>query len=181
VVGRRYTLRIQWQGDQYEATEVVQAAVPIDSLYFVPRPDQSAITEGLRATIDAVDPPAAKNFYLWEQWVDGARQVSPDTATRTRAVRDDDLANGRIIRRFQPYIDVPVRSGQVVQLRQFGLSKPAYDYYFAFNGEISGNGSPFSLPSVNLRGNVRNTMNPRKRALGYYIAAEYSERSGVVP
>jgi len=181
VVGRQYTLRIQWQGDQYEAAEVVQAAVPIDSLYFVPRPNQSAATEGLRATIDAVDPPAATNFYLWEQWVDGVRQVSPDTGTRTRSIADDELLNGRVVRRFQPYIDIRVRSGQVVQLRQFAISRSAYNYYFAFNGEISGDGSPFSFPSANLRGNVRNTTNPRKRALGYYIAAEYSERSGVVP
>jgi len=181
VVGRQYTLRIQWQGDQYEAAEMVQAAVPIDSLYFVPRPNQSAATEGLRATIDAVDPPAATNFYLWEQWVDGVRQVSPDTGTRTRSIADDELLNGRVVRRFQPYIDIRVRSGQVVQLRQFAISRSAYNYYFAFNGEISGDGSPFSFPSANLRGNVRNTTNPRKRALGYYIAAEYSERSGVVP
>ncbi len=180
-VGRRYTLRIQWEGDQYEASEVVQTAVPIDSLYFVARPNQTAKTDGVRATIDAVDPPARANYYLWEQWVDGARQVSPDTATRARAVADDAILNGRAVRRYQPYVDVPVRSGQVVQLRQFGISSAAFAYYFAFNGEISGDGSPFSLPSTNLRGNVRNVTNPRKRALGYYIAAEYSERIRTVP
>ena len=179
-VGRRYTLRIQWEGDQYESAEVVQSAVPIDSLYFVGRPNQVAATDGLRATIDARDPPVV-NYYLWEQWVDGSRQVSPDTATRARAVADDAILNGRVVRRYQPYIDVPVRSGQVVQVRQYGISSAAFAYYFAFNGEINGDGSPFSLPSANLRGNVRNVTNPRKRALGYYIAAEYSERTLTVP
>ncbi len=180
-VGRRYTLRIQWGGDQYEATELVHAAVPIDSLYFVPRPNQSPATDGLRATIDAVDPPAVANYYLWEQWVDGARQVSPDTATRARAFSDDAILNGRVVRRYQPYIDIRVRSGQVVQLRQYAISSAAYAYYFAFNGEISGDGSPFALPSANLRGNVSNRTNARKRALGYFIAAEYSERIRTVP
>ncbi len=180
-VGRRYTLRIQWDGEQYEATERVHTAVPIDSLYFVARPNQSPATEGLRATIDLVDPPAIANYYLWEQWVDGARQLSPDTATRTRAVRDDEIASGRVVRRFQPYIDIRVRSGQVVQLRQYAISSAAYAYYFAFNSEISGDGSPFAAPSANLRGNVSNRTNPRKRALGYYIASEYSERVRTVP
>lgn len=180
-VGRRYTLRIQWDGDQYEATEVVQPAVPIDSLYFVTHPNHVAATDGLRATMDARDPPVVANYYLWDQWVDGVRQVSPDTATRIRALADDAILNGRVVRRFQPYADVPVRSGQVVQLRQFGISSSAYAYYLAFNGEIGGDGSPFSLPSASLRGNVRNVTNPRKRALGYYIAAEYSERTLTVP
>ncbi len=180
-VGRRYTLRIQWGGDQYEATELVHAAVPIDSLYFVPRPNQSPATDGLRATMDAVDPPVVANYYLWEQWVDGARQVSPDTATRTRALSDDAILNGRVVRRYQPYIDIRVRSGQVVQLRQYAISSAAYAYYLAFNGEISGDGSPFASPSANLRGNVSNRTNSRKRALGYFIAAEYSARVGTVP
>jgi Domain of unknown function (DUF4249) len=180
-LGRGYTLRIQWEGDQYESSEVVQPAVPIDSLYFVAHPNHAAATDGLRATIDARDPPVVANYYLWDQWVDGARQVSPDTATRVRALADDAILNGRVVRRFQPYPDVAVRSGQVVQVRQFGISSAAYAYYLAFNGEIGGDGSPFSLPSASLRGNVRNVTNPRKRALGYYIASEYSERTLTVP
>lgn len=180
-VGRRYTLRIQWQGDQYESSQVVQRAVPIDSLYFVSRPNQTAATDGLRATLDAKDPPVERNFYLWEQWIDGVRQVSPDTATRARAVASDEILNGRQVLRYQPYGDIRVNAGQLVQLRQYALSSAAYDYYFAFNGEINGDGSPFAFPGASLSGNVSNKTNPKKRALGYFIASEYSEQMRQVP
>lgn len=180
-VGRSYTLRIQWNGDQYESTETVSRAVVIDSLFFQARPFENAATDGIRATLAAVDPVDEKNYYLWEQWVNGVRLVSTDTALWHRAVESDDFYNGSRIGAYQPFNMVRVHSGDVVILRQYALSKSGYDYYVGLNSSIGGDGSPFSTPVFSLRGNVRNTTDASRRALGYFLASEYSERQRLVP
>jgi hypothetical protein len=179
--GRTYTLRIEWQGDRYEAVEALNAVAGIDSLYFTPRPRRDPVKDGLRATIDLRDPPSVRNYYLWDQFVDGTRLLSPDTLFRYRVVTSDEFYQGRRVRAFQPFDGRAVRSGQEVMVRQYSISEAVWRYYDALNQQVDGDGSPFSVPPASVRGNVANLTTPSKRALGYFVATEVAERRGRVP
>lgn len=180
-VGRTYTLRIEWRGDVYESTDRLDAVANIDSLYFIARPRRDAAKEGVRATIDLRDPPVVANYYLWDQFVDGVRQIAPDSLFRARIAASDEFFQGRRLRQFQPFDGVRVRSGQEVLIRQYSISETVWRYYDALNQQTNGDGSPFSTPPSSVRGNVANVTRPDVRALGYFSASAIAERRARVP
>jgi hypothetical protein len=177
VAGRRYTLRIDFEGDRYEATEVLTPVPPIDSLYFRYEEANIAVGEsGFRAAIDYRDPPGRRNFYLWEQLVDGRPQIVPDPGNRFRVISSDDFYDGARITGYQPYDESVIAPGQEVVVRQLGLSEAAYRFYFALFEQATGSqGSPFAVPPASARGNVANRTAPARHPLGYFLAAEVAE------
>jgi hypothetical protein len=181
VTGRKYTLRIDWQGDRYESTESVAAVAPLDSLWFAKRLSQIGPTDGLRATIAFRDPDGTKNFYVWDQLIDGRRIVSPDTGVYYRAIASDDLLEGRRVRAAQPYGGIVVKPGQEVTMRQIGISEGIYRYFQAISEQAQNQGSPFASPAASVAGNVANLTRPSVRALGYFLAGEVSEVRRRVP
>ena len=175
-IGAEYLLTITFEGQNYESTEVAQTVAPIDSLYLEsPKPGRFSGTDGVRATIDLVDPPGLGNFYLWDQFIDGVRVLGPDSSFKYRMVAMDDAVDGLTITGFQPYegIDIPV--GSTVLMRQIGLSERLFRYYFAFSDQVSSDGSPFAVPAASVRGNVSNVTDPRRFPLGYFSVAEVAE------
>jgi hypothetical protein len=179
--GAIYTLRIEWRGQRYEAIDTVPRLVPIDSLYFQKRLLSTATGPDLRATIDLTDPARERNYYVWDQWVDGERQVSSDSTLRTRLIVSDEFFDGVSAKEFQPFSGRPVRSGQSVMIRQFAISASLFRYLSSLNAQAGGSGSPLAYPAESLRGNVANVTDPDARALGYFMAAAVSERGGRVP
>ncbi|MBL8959696.1 MAG: DUF4249 domain-containing protein [Gemmatimonadetes bacterium] len=178
--GRTYTLRIDWEGQRFEGVEQTMSVTPIDSLYFeAPKPGRFSGEDGVRATIDTRDPAGEKNFYLWDQFVDGRRLLGPDSSFKLRIIAPDDAVDGKPVLGFQPYegIDIPVGSSVVV--RQVGISESTYRYYFALSDQVSADGSIFSVPPASVRGNVANRSNPRQPALGYFYVSEVSEARAV--
>jgi hypothetical protein len=121
------------------------------------------------------------NHYLWEQYVDGVRQITPDSGAFTRAVLSDEIVDGALIREFKPYAGVVVRPGQVVRIRQLSISPQAYRFYESLSEQTRNNGSPFGVPVSSIRGNVANVTRPERLALGYFIAAEYFDVERTVP
>lgn len=182
-IGRRYTLRIDFQGDRYEATDVLQSVPRIDSLYFVyERANLAAGEDGFRAAIDYTDPAGRRNYYLWEQFVDGQSSLLPDPGNRFRVVRSDDFYDGARIRGYQPFDEAVIAPGQGVLVRQIALSDASYRYYFALFEQATGSqGSPFSVPPATVRGNVANLTRPALYPLGYFVAAEVAEARAVLP
>lgn len=178
---RRYTLRIDWEGDRYEGSDTLNPVSPIDSLYFRERNTPAGPREGMRATIDTFDPAGERNYYLWDQLVDGIRLIAPDSSFRIRVIANDDLVEGQPVREYQPYSGIPVGAGQRVTVRQIALSEAAYRYYLALSDQVSNNGSPFSVAPASVRGNVANRTRPDHRALGYFMAGEVSEVTRLVP
>jgi Domain of unknown function (DUF4249) len=180
-VGRTYTLQITYAGQEYRSTETATSGVAIDSLWFIERIANLSPREGPRATIGLLHPVGVKNFYLWEQYVDGRRIVRPDSLGYYRVVASDDFSDGTRIRRYQPYDGVIVRSGQQVRVQQVAISEQAFRYYNALSEQGLNDGSPFGVPPSSLRGNVANLTNPSSQALGYFIVAEVTEVAGTVP
>jgi hypothetical protein len=177
VVGMRYTLHITWGGEDYQASEVAQGVAPILDLYFdPPKPGRFSGEEGVRATIDLEDPAGVENYYLWDQFIDGVRVLGPDSTFRYRVVAYDDAFDGLAIRGFQPYEGIDIPPGAMVLMRQVGLSKDMYRYYFALSDQVSSDGSPFAVPPSSVRGNVANLSDALHYPLGYFHAAEVAEQ-----
>jgi hypothetical protein len=180
--GRPYTLRITYAGEQYRSTERMVTTVPIDTLYFSARNTQGpGSSAGLRTTIGFRDPSGTLNGYLWDMFVDGQRVISPDTASAYRASALDDAFDGIEATDFQPYDGIAVRSGQLVRLRQIGISVELARYYRALFDQATSNGSPFGTPPASLRGNIANLTNPTVPALGFFSISQVYERSARVP
>lgn len=177
-VGTTYRLEIDWDGQAYESTETAQSVAPIDSLYLeAPKPGRFSGTDGVRATIDLVDPPGLGNFYLWDQFIDGVRVLGPDSTFKYRMVAMDDAVDGLTISGFQPYEGIDIPPGSTVLMRQVGLSERMYRYYFAFSDQVSADGSPFAVPPASIRGNISNLTDPARFPLGYFLVGEVSEAS----
>ena len=175
-IGAQYRLTITYEGQTYESIETAVSVAQIDSLYLdAPKPGRFSGTDGVRATIDLVDPRGLGNFYLWDQFIDGVRVLGPDSSFKYRMVARDDAVDGLTIAGFQPYegIDIPV--GSTVVMRQVGLSERMFRYYFAFSDQVSADGSPFAVPPASIRGNVSNITDPSRFPLGYFHAAEVAE------
>jgi hypothetical protein len=135
----------------------------------------------MRATIDFTDPRGTKNFYLWDQYVDGVRLIAADSSFRYRVVGADDFLNGTEVTGFQPYDGIAVAPGQEVLVRQLGISEDAYRYYSALSEQTTNDGSPFGVPSASLRGNVTNLTSAAHFPLGYFIAGEVAEARARLP
>ncbi|MEP6833079.1 MAG: DUF4249 domain-containing protein [Gemmatimonas sp.] len=180
-VGRIYTLSINYQGDRYQSSEQLLSVAPIDSLYFIESTFPINATGGLRATITFRDPRGRKNFYLWDQLVNGVRILSSDSTVRGRVVISDELGDGQRLRDFQPYDGVRVESGELVTVRQSAISENVYRFYVALSEQASNDGSPFGVAPASLRGNVTNVTSPVHFPLGYFIASEVAEVSRRVP
>lgn len=175
-VGKTYGLTIDYAGARYEASERAVPVARIDSLYFdAPKPGRFAGTEGVRATLAFADPANEKNFYLWDQFVDGVRQLGPDSAFRQRVTAPDDCCDGLPVLGFQPYEGVVIKPGSDVLLRQIGLSEQTYRYYRALSDQVSNDGSPFGIPAASVRGNVANRTDPSRFPIGYFAVSEVSE------
>lgn len=174
--GTEYRLEITYAGSQYDATAIAQPVPPIDSIYLdKPKPGRFSGDSGVRVTIDLTDPAGQDNWYLWDQFVDGSRQLGPDSTFKLRITAPDESFRGITIRGFQPFEGVNINVGSSVLLRQIGIPESMYLYYFALSDQVSGDGSPFSVPPASVRGNVANLTTPSRPALGYFYASEVAE------
>jgi len=90
-------------------------------------------------------------------------------------VSNDELYNGQYIKGRLINDDLIYSSGQNGMIRQIGLSEYAYKYYFALFDQEGSRGN-LSSPPAPLRGNIQNISNPDNYALGYFYAAEISEK-----
>jgi len=182
VVGARYRLRIEVDGERYEGTDVLTAVPPIDSLYFEFEESNIAVgDEGFRAAIDYTDPPGVENYYLWEQLIDGESSLTPDPGNRFRVIGDDNFIDGATITGYQPYDEAVVEPGQTVVVRQVALSERSFRYLFAlFEQSGDGQGSIFSVPPASVRGNVANLTNPEHYPLGYFLAAQVAQATATL-
>ncbi len=181
VIGQRYTLQIDYQGDRYRAISTLLPVAPIDSLYFVYQEAGLGSDAGYRAVIDYTDPAGITNYYFWELSVDGRRRAQIDPGTRFRILSNDRFYDGGQVLGYTPFDDEVLSPGQQVQIRQIALSEEAYRYYFMLLEQMTGGGNPFAAPPVSVRGNVVNLTTPSRIPLGYFIATESFGAAAVVP
>ncbi|MES2238635.1 MAG: DUF4249 family protein [Bacteroidota bacterium] len=169
-IGETYTLTIINKGETYTGSETFQSLAPITR---IEQNNQGGFT-GKDIEIKAYfnDPANVENYYLY-------RYEYSNETTVTYNVDDDKFFQGNEF--FSRSENDHLKTGDVVELTHFGISKRYYNYMNILISIMGSNsGGPFQTPPATVRGNIVNTTNPKNYPLGYFALGETDIRRYVV-
>ncbi|MFZ4544099.1 MAG: DUF4249 domain-containing protein [Saprospiraceae bacterium] len=171
IPGRTYFLSIQHDGKVFSSQSTMPELVTLLEIDFIknggfggggPGADTSA-----RFTAVPLynDPAGVKNFYRFEQSVNGKRDLSI-------LVRNDNLSDGK--QTVQPLFSFgnEILRGDTLQIQMQCIDNAVYEYFYSLNassGNGPGGGTTPSNPVNNISG-----------ALGYFSACSVSEKEVIV-
>jgi hypothetical protein len=204
-VGRSYSLSILLpDGSRYSSRpERLNPTPPLENLRaeYV-RATLPGQTDAYAIRVDTQDPPAPGNYYRWaalaylRRWASFDPQNPPLTAFSPcqtcscwvtyygpqTDVLSDALINGNRIAGRLAYVAPLYGVGQqYVQVRQFSLTRQAFQYWELFDQQRSRSGSLFDAQPASIEGNVRDVADTTRRALGYFGASAVSQQRLTIP
>jgi len=206
-VGRTYTLSITLpDGVRYESRPERLNPVPtLEPLQATLRPGATEARQPDRYDIhiNTQDPPAPDNYYRWSAlgWIRRWVQFDPLNPPKNvfgppcntcscwipdygppGDVLSDALINGnRITQRLVYSLPVYAIGPQYVQVRQFSLTRAAYQYWTLFEQQRTRSGSLFDAQPASIEGNVRAVKDTTIRALGFFGASAVSQQRLTIP
>ncbi|MDY2587698.1 DUF4249 domain-containing protein [Winogradskyella aquimaris] len=165
VIDETYTLTILYNGETYTATETLKPVVSID---FVEQNNEGGFSgEDIELKAFYTDPANEENYYFFEF-------ISDIAVTPTLEVYEDRFTDGNQI--FGFYTEEDLESGDVVTIRNYGISEQFYDFMFILLQQGSEeSGGPFETQPATVRGNCINTTNPNNFPFGYFRLSEVDE------
>jgi len=154
--GMQYNLRIETEGEIYEASSTIQYSVRIDSLSYYFDDGFAFLDEGYIIKAYFTDPEEVENYYRIKIYESDTLKNENDNFI----IFDDRLINGK-------QIEVTLRgnffdNGDTVSIQLISLDKGAYEFYNTFEELINVN--PGSAAPANPVSNITNG------ALGYFSA-----------
>ncbi|MBR9915615.1 MAG: DUF4249 domain-containing protein [Algicola sp.] len=160
-----YNLEIIYNGETYLASETLKSVVDID---YVEQNDEGGFT-GEETELKAfyTDPIDQENYYFFEF-------ISDIPVIPSLEVYNDEFTNGNQI--FGFYTEEELETGDLVTIRNYGVSERFYDFMFILlqqNAEEGG--GPFETQPATVRGNCINETNPDNFPLGYFRLSEVAE------
>lgn len=160
-----YFLTINYQGEIYSATETLKSASEID---YVEQNNNGGFSgEEIELKAFYTDPANEENYYFFEFSSD--IPVIPSLE-----VYKDEFVNGNQI--FGFYTEEDLATGDIVTIRNYGISQRFYDYMFILLQQNSEEGGgPFETQPATVRGNCVNQTNPENFPLGYFRLSEVDE------
>lgn len=191
--GRTYTLTIRLpDGSVYVSNpEYMPGVAPIDRIYarYVAAPDQIYnIPPHFRISLDTRDPDTLGNYYRWSsyaylpRWATGSDYCDcttcwvPDYGP-LGDVQSDALINGNQISGRLVYdIEIKAIAMQYIDVRQYSLTRAAYQYWTLFSQQLTRTGSLFDPQPASIEGNVHRVDDASVLALGYFGASAVSNR-----
>ncbi|MBF9141943.1 DUF4249 domain-containing protein [Hymenobacter properus] len=164
--GRRYTLRVEVDGETYVATATLPVAVPLTGL----RAEKSSFGgDNIQLIPEFQDPAGVRNFYLFRQYRNGR-------LNKTVFLQDDELTDGKansrplFARNADEADDILV--GDSVRVDMQCVDAGVHGYLATLSQILQGGSSAAPAnPTSNFSGHV----------LGYFSAHTLRRRSLVVP
>ncbi|MBC7570622.1 MAG: DUF4249 domain-containing protein [Spirosoma sp.] len=206
VPGRSYTLAITLpDGSRFQSRpERLNPVPPLDPLRAQYRKQATELGQPdvYDVLIDTQDPAEPGNFYRWSalgylrRWAQfDPRNPPPSVLNPCNAcscwvpyygppsdVLSDALINGnRISGRLVFRIPIYAVGPQYVQVRQFSLTRAAYQYYTLFEQQRTRSGTIFDPQPASIEGNVRAVDDTTKIALGFFGASAVSQQRLTIP
>lgn len=161
VINQEYQLKINAEGKEFQAKEVLKSVVPIDS---ITQQDNTGFSgEDIEIKTNYTDPAGVENYYLFIYKV-------PFVQIPTLEIFDDEFNDGNPI--FSTYQEEDLMSGDVVNIQMQGISKQYYNYLFLLLNQIGDSGGPFQTRPATVRGNIINTSSPDNYPFGYFSLSE---------
>ncbi|RIV45840.1 DUF4249 family protein [Flagellimonas pelagia] len=164
VLEQTYSLRIEYNGEVYTATETMTPVTDITRV-FQDRED-GFDDEVLEVHVVFTDPEEEGNNYLLKFQREG--DLLPDLEEG-----EDEFVNGNEIdwwyeiEKDEDTHTEPFKPGDVVNIEMHGISRAYYDYIKILISQLGGVGLFESTP-VAVKGNCINNTNPDNYAFGYF-------------
>jgi len=160
--GRTYALKVETEGNGYEAISTMPQRVAIDSLFAVPRRGSSS-EPGYDIYLLFKDPPELGNYYRVNVHVSDPLVPADSIDGRRYRLYSDKLTNGNeaLYRVRARRTIVP---GDTITVDLLSLDKATYDFYRTLNDILTSDRSPTSLSPANPNTNLSSG------SLGYFAA-----------
>lgn len=165
IIDETYELIITYNGDTYTATETLKTVASID--YIEQNNEGGFSGEDIELKAYYTDPEGIENYYFFEF-------ISDIPVIPTLEVYDDEFTDGNQI--FGFYTEEDIESGDIITIRNYGISNRFYEFMFILLQQGSGNdGGPFETQPATVRGNCINITNPENFPFGYFRVSEVDE------
>lgn len=155
--GNTYTLSVQVRDTLYTAVSTMPFPVPFDSVTF--RKAGAFGNKNIRAVPNFRDPPGIKNYYLFNEYLNGI------LVTKDIFVFSDRLTDGKYITRDLRNTDDILHEGDSLEVQMYCIDEPIFNYFNQLD-ESGGRGGAFNAAAspANPVSNISNG------ALGYFSA-----------
>lgn len=182
-VGRSYYLQITTpDGSQYQSQpELLREPVPILDIRWEVDPDgpsdflEQEEEQIYGVLIDTFEPAGRGDNYRWRTYVNGFFKNDPFDIF----VTNDDFVDGSPVLGFSPVNDL-FFEGDTVTIVQERISRAALNFLQLVQSQTAFVGGPFDTPPAPIRGNVWNTSDPQRNALGFFGAVGRDRATVVV-
>lgn len=168
-LGQMYSLEIKYNGNTYEASEVLKGVEAIDEI-------EQIIDSGLEGDEIGInvyfnDPGGIANFYLGEFTSSNAPLVVLE-------VESDDFTDGN--QNMLSYDAESLMPGDTVKIELQGISESYFNYMGILIDQAGGDFSPFPTTPVQLKGNCRNINDATEEVLGFFRLSEVVKEAYVL-
>jgi len=165
VMNETYYLEIIYNGEIYVASEKL---ISVSEITYVDQKNDGGFS-GDETELKAFfnDPADEKNYYFFEF-------ISDIPVIPSLEVYKDEFTNGNEM--FGFYTEEELSTGDLVTIRNYGVSEQFYNYMFVLLQQNSEEGGgPFETQPATVRGNCINQTNPENYPLGYFRLSEVDE------
>ncbi|QIE60679.1 DUF4249 domain-containing protein [Rasiella rasia] len=163
-----YTLEINYNGQVYTASEVLNTVPPLE--FVEQRNDGGFSGEDIELKAFFTDPAGVENYYFFEGLSEAGNVY--DTFY-------DEFFDGNEI--FGFYLVEDIEPNDEVTFFLSGVDQQFYNFMFTLLQQSSEDGGgPFETQPATVRGNIVNTTNPDNYPLGYFRVSEISTLSYTV-
>lgn len=179
-IGETYTLRIEWKGEIYEASETLIGVSGLENVYQQYESANAFEDGGIKLAIDFNDPQGEENFYFWELYVNGQNVIKADPGNSGNIIAKDVLWDGQKIVGYFPNEEKVFEVDDEVTVRHIGISEATYNFLFLLFEQTGQTGQLVDVPPALIKGNIRNLTNPTNIAMGFFGASEVDEAKIVI-
>lgn len=164
------TLHIEYNGESFKAIETY---IPNNSTPFSITQNKKAlfgkeyyeVTLNFKDSIGGTIDDKSLNYYLIERKRNDAKSQIH--------IQNNDLTKGNTLQSI--FLDEDSKVNDTIRFNHYKISKTNFHYLRMIIESMNNGGGPFQVPVGKIKGNVLNTTNPDKPALGYFrISKKYS-------
>lgn len=197
----KYSLKITTKdGEQYSSSEeVVKITPPIDSVSWT----LDRFNDGVVINVSTQDPQNNTRYYQWdfiETWEYQTKYFSTleymgnEIVQRTNSISrcysslnnqsiivgsstklsQDVISNFKVA--FVPLVSTKLSRRYSILVKQYALTKDAYEYWSILKKNSDGLGSLYAPIPSQLNGNIKNLTNPSSAVIGYFSAYSVEQK-----
>lgn len=165
IVGRKYFLEIQYDGELYEACSEMLPVPQLDSINYRYGYNAESGRTGYFISAFFQEPAEINNYYRWLYY------RNDSLAWTNEYISTDQLFSGQYVKGYE--FGRKARLGDTVRIEQYSLQPEAYEFIRQLKEQKSF-GNLFDTPPANVKGNISNG------GIGLFMVSAVSSKEIVV-